>query len=236
MKRLVDIVVSAIGLALASPLLALVGAAIWIEDRRSPFYVAPRIGRGGAPFDMVKFRSMVIGADRTGVMSTSADDRRVTRVGAVVRRFKMDELPQLWCVLRGDMSLVGPRPQVSSGVELYTDEERALLSVRPGITDLASIVFADEGEILQGAADPDADYDRLIRPGKSRLGLLYLERGSWRTDLRVIRLTILNSLDRPAALAGVAEMVGRLGGPDELAALARREGPLTPGLPPGAPG
>src|SRR5207248_2883956 len=134
-KRLFDVTLSASALLALSPVLAVLAAAVWVQDRRSPFYVAPRVGRGGAIFRMVKLRSMVVGADKAGVASTGATDPRVTRVGQFIRRYKLDELPQLWNVLKGDMSLIGPRPNVPSEVDKYTGEERRMLQVRPGVTD-----------------------------------------------------------------------------------------------------
>nr|MDP9178948.1 sugar transferase [Gemmatimonadota bacterium] len=175
MKRALDIAAAGAGLILLSPLIAALSIAIYLQDYHSPLYVATRAGRGDRPFRMVKFRSMVIRADSSGVDSTAGDDARITRLGAFIRRFKLDELPQLWNVLRGDMSLVGPRPNVERETRLYTAEEKRLLSVRPGITDLASIVFADEGEILRGSDDPDLRYNQIIRPWKSRLGLVYVD-------------------------------------------------------------
>src|SRR3979409_1917469 len=174
LKRAVDVAASSVGLLLASPLLLIACASIWVEDRHSPFYVAPRIGQRGRTFRMVKLRSMTVRADRTGVDSTAQDDPRITRVGRVLRRFKLDEGSQLWNVLRGDMSMVGPRPQVARDVRLYTAVERHLLDAPPGITDFASIVFADEGAVLEGSSDPDLLYNQIIRPWKSRLGLHYI--------------------------------------------------------------
>src|SRR5690606_23070992 len=164
LRRLLDIVLSLTALVVLSPLLVVVALLIYAHDGHSPFFRARRVGRGGRPFIMLKFRSMVVGADRTGVTSTAANDSRITPIGHFVRRYKLDELTQLYNVLTGDMSLVGPRPNVETAVALYTDEERRLLEVRPGVTDLASIVFADEGEILRGRPDPDEEYDRRVRP------------------------------------------------------------------------
>src|ERR1051326_2136187 len=173
-KRALDLSVSGLGLLVLSPVLGLVCALIWLEDRHSPFYVASRVGLQGKPFRMIKFRSMVVNADRSGVDSTAKRDSRITRVGAVIRRLKLDEFSQLWDVFCGRMSLVGPRPNVERDVRLYTPVERGLFAVRPGITDFASIVFADEGEILRGATDPDLRYNQIIRPWKSRMGLHYV--------------------------------------------------------------
>ena len=169
MKRLMDILASFFGLLLTSPILLTFMFLVWRQDGHSPFYIAPRMGKDEKPFRMVKLRSMVKNADRSGVDSTAADDMRITRVGHLIRKFKLDELTQLLNVLKGDMSLVGPRPNVQRETDLYTDSENKLLSVRPGITDFSSIVFSDEGDILEGQEDPDIAYNQLIRPGKSRL-------------------------------------------------------------------
>ena len=228
LKRILDISVAAFGLIVASPVLLLAMFLVWREDHHSPFYIAPRIGRNRVPFRMVKMRSMVIGADRKGASSTSNDDRRITPVGSFIRRYKIDELTQLWNVLKGDMSLVGPRPQVQSGVDLYTNLEQDLLNVRPGITDFASIVFSDEGAILAGHPDPDACYDQLIRPTKSRLGLLYVERRSLSLDVMLILLTIVMIVSRSRALQGVQGLLKRLDAPADLVRLASREEPLVP--------
>jgi lipopolysaccharide/colanic/teichoic acid biosynthesis glycosyltransferase len=232
-KRLFDVALASCGLVLASPLLAVVSLAIFLYDFHNPLYIAPRIGRGGRPFRMVKFRSMVVNADKTGVTSTSATDSRITPVGRFVRQFKVDELVQLWNVLRGDMSFVGPRPNVPSGVAVYTPLERRLLDVAPGITDFASIVFADEGAILRGHPDADAAYDQLIRPWKSELSLFYVDNRSIWIDLQLIALTILAVASRPTALNRVHRLLLRLRAPAELAYLALRREPLTPRSPPG---
>lgn len=233
-KRLMDLLVSAFGLLLASPVLLPVMFLVWWEDKYSPFYIAPRVGRGGSQFRMVKMRSMVMNADRIGGTSTSSADRRITPVGHFIRRYKIDELTQLWNVFIGDMSLVGPRPQVQSGVDAYTQEERRLLSVKPGITDFSSIVFSDEGEILRNEADPDAAYDRLIRPGKSRLGLFYVDHRSLMVDLRLVVLTLVAIASRDRALAGVSALLANMDASPDLVELARRREPLRPGVPPGA--
>ena len=183
---------------------------------------------------MVKLRSMIVDADKSRIDSTARGDERITRVGRVIRKFKLDELSQLWNVLIGDMSLVGPRPQVESDVQLYTQLERRLLDVRPGITDFASIVFADEGDILEGAPDPDLRYNQLIRPWKSRLGLHYIGSRSFFLDVRLIFVTILNVFSSRRALAAVAVMLEKTGAEPSLIAVARRNDPLVPAPPPGA--
>jgi lipopolysaccharide/colanic/teichoic acid biosynthesis glycosyltransferase len=235
MKRLFDVLAATVGLVVTGPILLLAALAVWLYDRHSPWYLASRVGLNGRPFRMVKLRSMVVRADRTGVDSTAGDDPRITPVGRAVRRFKLDELPQLWNVLKGEMALVGPRPNVERETALYTDQERELLSVRPGVTDLASIVFSDEGEILRGSSDPDLKYNQVIRPWKSRLGLLYVRSSrSLGLDLRILWLTLRAAVDRPGALRAVACLVRKLGGGEQLARIAERTEPLPAGPPPGA--
>ncbi len=228
MKRAFDIAFAIAGLTATAPLLLLMAFSIWLQDRHNPFYIAPRVGRHGRRFRMIKLRTMIVGADKTGVCSTSADDRRVTAVGHFIRRYKLDELTQLVNVLLGDMSVVGPRPNVESDTSTYTPAERGLLAVRPGITDLSSIVFADEAEILRGSTDPDGDYVLLIRPWKSRLGLIYIRHSSLALDFAIIGLTLLAVKGRSRALEGVAAILRRLGADPVLVQVSRRTDPLTP--------
>ncbi len=234
MKRLFDILVSSLGLIVFSPILIPTVIAIWLQDFHSPFYIAPRVGKGGRLFKMVKLRSMVIHADKSGVDSTSANDRRITGVGRFIRRYKLDEFSQLWNVLKGDMSLVGPRPQVQNDAALYTEVEKGLLRVKPGITDISSIVFADEGEILKDSKDPDLDYNQLIRPWKSRLGLFYIDHQSFGLDVKLILLTALAILSRERALAGIQNILTDLGADPQLKDVASRRTKLVPYPPPGA--
>jgi lipopolysaccharide/colanic/teichoic acid biosynthesis glycosyltransferase len=189
-KRRFDAALSSVGLLLLAPVLLAIAIMIRADSRGPVFYRGVRVGLGGKRFQIYKFRTMVHDADRVGASSTPEDDPRITRVGRVLRRYKLDELPQLLNVLKGDMSLVGPRPQVPWAVDLYTDTERALLSVRPGITDYASIRFSNEGEILRGAADPDREYLEKIAPEKTRLGLDYVRTHSLRVDLKIIVATL----------------------------------------------
>lgn len=232
-KRAFDIAASALGLVLASPILLPVMFLVWWQDKKSPFYVAPRVGKGGKLFRMVKLRSMVVNADRTGVDSTAANDMRITPVGHFIRRYKLDELSQLWNVLKGDMSLVGPRPNVERETRMYSTEERKLLSVRPGITDYASIVFADEGEILKLHADADIAYNQLIRPWKGHLGIFYIEHCSIWLDLKLVALTALAIVSRRAALKQIASDLRARGAAAQLVEIAARQSDLEPMPPPG---
>jgi lipopolysaccharide/colanic/teichoic acid biosynthesis glycosyltransferase len=233
-KRAIDIVGSLCGLLVTSPVIGMAAFAIWLQDRRSPFYIPDRIGQHGRIFRMVKLRSMVVGADTSGIDSTRAGDERITRVGAIVRRFKLDELPQLWNVLTGEMSLVGPRPQIARETRLYTAVERRLLDVRPGVTDFSSIVFADLAEILAGHADANLAYNQLVRPGKSRLGLFYIDHRTTSVDLTLIALTAVAIVSHRFALAGVRWLLERHGADPDLLDLAGRRRPRVPQPPPGA--
>lgn len=235
-KRLFDIAASSVGLIVASPVLVPVIAAVYLQDRHSPFYIAPRVSRGNGTFRMVKLRSMIVNADKSGVDSTGANDRRITPLGHFIRRYKLDELTQLWNVLLGDMSLVGPRPNVKRETDLYTTEEKRLLDVRPGITDFASIVFSDEGDILKDKVDPDLAYNQLIRPWKSRLGLFYIQHQSVLLDLQIAFLTAVAVLSRGKALEGVTALLRKLGAPADLVEISRRQIELVPTAPPGADG
>lgn len=222
-KRLTDMLLSLVGLILALPLILPALLLVWLQDGHSPLYMADRAGRGGRPFRMIKIRSMVVAADRSGVSSTAATDARITRVGRFVRRWKLDELTQLWNVLVGDMSLVGPRPNTLREVADYTPDQRQLLSVRPGITDLSSIVFSDEGEILRGADDPDRLYFQIIWPWKSALGLLYVRNsGAW-LDLQLIGITVIAVFDRARALDMLQLLLVRLGAPPDVIEAAARK-------------
>jgi lipopolysaccharide/colanic/teichoic acid biosynthesis glycosyltransferase len=206
---------------------------VWKQDKHSPFYVAPRVGKDGKPFKMVKLRSMVINADKSGVDSTGANDQRITKVGHFIRRYKLDELTQLWNVLIGDMSLVGPRPNVQRETDLYTPLERKLLTVKPGITDFASIVFSDEGDILKDVADPDISYNQLIRPGKGYLGLFYIDNKSIWLDIRLCFYTVIAILSKEKALKGITSILQSLDANDELLVIAQRAESLRPMPPPG---
>jgi lipopolysaccharide/colanic/teichoic acid biosynthesis glycosyltransferase len=233
-KRSLDVFIAASALFLLAPLLAAVAVAVWIEDGGSAWYSGVRVGWKGREFRMLKFRSMRPGAAQSGVNSTAAGDARITRVGRFLRALKLDELPQLWNVASGEMSLVGPRPQVPEDASLYTAEERRMLRVRPGLTDLASIVFSDESEILAGSADPDLLYNQIIRPWKSRLALLYIDHGSWSTDARILLWTAGALVSRQWALARVGELLDQWGVGQPLYGVARREAPLSAFPPPGA--
>ena len=189
-KRLFDVIVSAAVLVTLSPLLVALAILIKLDDGGPVFYRGARVGRGGRMFRVLKFRTMRVDAEAIGGASTAADDVRITRVGHWLRRSKLDELPELVNVLTGDMSLVGPRPEVERYVRLMSAEERSVLSVRPGLTDWATLWNADEGAVLAGASDPEKTYLELIRPEKIRLQLEYVRRRSFWIDLVILVQTL----------------------------------------------
>lgn len=190
MKRIIDLLLSGVGLIVLSPVLAAV--ALWIKlDSPGPvFHRGLRVGQDETRFRMFKFRSMVQNAHLIGGTSTPEDDPRITRSGKFLRKYKLDELPQLLNVFRGEMSLVGPRPQVPWAVDLYTPEEKTILRVKPGITDYASLLFRDEGEILRGSLNPDKDYLEKIHPEKMRLSLEYARTHSTWLDCKILARTV----------------------------------------------
>jgi len=177
---------------------------------------------------------MSINADKNGVNSTSSNDTRITPVGHKIRKYKLDEFTQLWNVLIGDMSLVGPRPIVLADANLYTSVEKNLLTVRPGITDFSSIVFSDEGKILENKKDPNLAYNQLIRPWKSRLGLIYIEKRTFVLDLQLIYYTVMSLFSRQRALDWVSQKLSQLNADANIVKIAKRKNDLTPFPPPGS--
>ena len=232
-KRLVDILASFFGLLFFSPILLPAMFLIWKEDKKSPFYVRPRLGKNGKSFKMIKLRSMVVDADKSGVVSSSDNDMRITPIGHKIRRYKFDELIQLWNVLIGDMSLVGPRPNVKDETDLYTNVEKELFSVRPGITDFSSIVFSDEGDILKGKDNPDLVYNQLIRPWKSRLGLIYIKNQSFLLDIKMIIYTLVAIFSKQRALNWVVSQLKLMNADSNVVNISKREEELYPFPPPG---
>lgn len=175
MIRFFDIIFSTIGLVILSPLFIVLYLLIRIESKGGGFYSQERIGKNGKPFKLYKFRSMRIGSDKKGLITIGEKDNRITKTGFILRKYKLDELPQLWNVFIGDMSLVGPRPEVKKYTDLYTEEQKQVLQVRPGITDWASIKYVDENKILGESKDPDEAYVNLIMPNKIKLNMVYIQ-------------------------------------------------------------
>ena len=190
MKRTFDLIVSLAGLIIISPFLLVVSCLILVTMGRPVFYRQVRVGIDGIHFKIIKFRSMIKNADRQGPAFTAAGDPRITPVGRLLRKYKLDELPQLINVVLGEMSLVGPRPEVPEYVERYTEEQRRVLSVRPGLTDTASIVYRDEESVLSRYEDTQKAYMEKIMPAKLRLNLAYIERAGFFSDLSLIFKTL----------------------------------------------
>lgn len=185
-KRLFDITVASLALAVLAPVLILIALLVKLASPGPVLYRGRRVGLGGELFSMLKFRTMVVNAESLGGSATAADDPRLTASGKFLRRYKLDELPQLFNVLAGTMSLVGPRPEVQKYVSLYSPEERAILTVLPGITDWASIWNSNEGSVLEASREPEKTYEELIRPTKLALQLLYVRNHSLLTDLKIL--------------------------------------------------
>ena len=234
MKRIFDIILSSILLSIFGIPLILISILIWLQDYKSPLYLAPRVSMGGGIFTMIKLRTMVANADASKVDSTAADDMRITKVGKLVRKFKLDELAQLINVLNGSMSFVGPRPQVQRDVNLYTKEEEKILTGKPGITDFSSIVFSDEGDILQGFEDPDLAYNQIIRPWKSRLAIFYLNNQSILLDMKLIMLTVYSFVNKRKTLKIISNILESLKADIQLVNIVLRDNDLVPTPPPGS--
>lgn len=190
MNRALELPVALLALASLTPLLAAIAVAIKLDSRGPVFFHQTRIGKNFVPFQVHKFRSMVAGAQRWGGQITPANDPRITRVGRVLRRLKLDELPQLLNVARGEMSFVGPRPEVAEYVEMFKADYAEILSIRPGLTDPASLEFVDEARILAAASDPEREYVSAILPRKLDLARRYVRERSLARDLRLIFATI----------------------------------------------
>jgi lipopolysaccharide/colanic/teichoic acid biosynthesis glycosyltransferase len=232
-KRATDLCIASIGIILLSPLMIFFATLIWLEDYNTPFFLQPRTGKNGKKFRMIKLRSMRIDATAHNVDTTSESDERITQIGSVIRKYKFDEVPQLFNVLMGDMSIVGPRPQTLGEAQLYTSQERHIFSVKPGITDIASIVFLDLQEIVAGQKDPNLAYHQLVRPWKSRFCLFYIENRSFLLDLLIVKLTILCVFSSKNARMLLSRVLQSYGASEELSHLAKRQTELSPTPPPG---
>ncbi|MBL4754609.1 MAG: sugar transferase [Flavobacteriales bacterium] len=190
LKRLFDITASSIGLIILLPLLIIIAILIVLSSRGGIIFAHQRVGRNGSDFKVYKFRTMHSNTGVNSQLTLGHSDPRITGIGKILRKLKLDELPQLFNVLLGDMSIVGPRPEVRKYVDLYTDTQKKVLSVRPGITDYASIEYADEGAILGRAKDPEKEYLEVVLPKKLTLGIKYIDDQSFLTDLSIIFRTL----------------------------------------------
>jgi len=189
-KRVFDIILSALGLILLSPLFLVLAIAIATDSPGGIFYRQTRVGKNGHPFRIFKFRSMRSGSDKKGQLTVGSTDQRITRTGRLIRTHKQDEFPQLINVLKGDMSLVGPRPEVPKYVAMYNDEQKKVLSVRPGITDYASIEYSNENDLLASSSDPEKTYIDEVMPAKLELNKKYISEAGLRTDIKLIFRTL----------------------------------------------
>ncbi|MBE6063499.1 MAG: sugar transferase [Clostridium butyricum] len=193
-KRVFDILASGIGIIILSPILLIIALRIKTGSDGPVFFKQIRVGKDGKEFEILKFRTMVVNAEKLGRQITVGADNRITKVGGFLRKYKLDELPQLFNVFKGDMSLVGPRPEVPRYVKLYTEEQRKVLSVKPGITDLASIRYRDENELLGKAENPDEFYINTIMPDKLALNMEYIDKSNVFYDIYIIIETIIKCL------------------------------------------
>lgn len=191
MIRFFDVVFSFVGLVVLLPLFIIIYLLIVIESKGGGFFTQQRVGKNGVDFNLIKFRSMRIGSDKKGLITVGEKDPRTTKMGMLIRKFKIDELPQLFNVVKGDMSIVGPRPEVRRYVDLYNPEQLRVLSVRPGITDYASIEYAEENKILGSAVDPEKVYVEQIMPHKIALNMKYIQNQNLKEYFKVIFLTII---------------------------------------------
>lgn len=191
MTRVFDFIASFVGLIVFSPLLIILSLLILIDSGRPIFYLQQRVGKNGKVFNLLKFRSMHQNSEKKGLLTVGSDDNRITNIGKVLRKYKLDELPQLINVMKGDMAIVGPRPEVQRYVDLYNDEQRKVLDVRPGITDLASIEYINENEILAASTEPEKTYVEEIMPHKIEINLRYIQNKGLFSDIGVIIKTIL---------------------------------------------
>lgn len=234
MKRIFDLAISTLLLIFFFPVIGLALTVVFLSDWSNPLYSALRVGKNGKDFKMYKIRSMIKNAESSGVDSTAENDSRITFIGSVIRRFKIDELSQLINVMIGNMSLVGPRPNVRKAVAEYSEDEQLILGVQPGITDLSSIVFNDEGKILSGSLNPDLEYDQIIRPWKSRLAIIYAKNNSMTLDCKILLLTMVSFLNKSLALSFLVKEISKFSNDELLLEVCKRKELKPPqGNPPG---
>lgn len=196
MKRLLDIIICFIASLLLAPVWIILPLLIVIDSEGNPFYVQKRVGKDNKDFNLLKFRTMYAGTDKKGLLTVGDNDRRITRIGYFLRKYKLDELPQLFNIIKGDMSIVGPRPEVRKYVQLYNEHQRNVLKVRPGLTDYASIEYIAESELLAQSDNPEYTYIQDIMPKKIELNLKYIENQSLRLDFELIVKTLLKIIGK----------------------------------------
>lgn len=190
LKRLFDILFSLLLIIVLLPVFMVIAILVKIDSKGPVYYLQTRVGKGGTDFKLFKYRTMFVDSDKKGLLTVGHKDNRITKTGYYLRKYKVDELPQLFNVLKGDMSVVGPRPEVRKYVDLYNERQQKVISVQPGITDFASIEFVKENELLKNAEDPEQLYIKEIMPAKLNLNLKYIENRHFFKDLKIILLTI----------------------------------------------
>ena len=190
MIRFLDILFSCIGLIILSPFLIIIALLVICTSRGNIFYTQNRVGKNNRDFTLFKFRTMKINADKEGLLTVGMNDARITKTGHFLRKYKLDELPQLWNVLKGEMSLAGPRPEVRKYVDLYNEEQKRVLNVRPGITDYASIEYVNENQRLAQSDNPEKHYFEVIMPEKLKINLRYIENRSVKEYFKILLLTV----------------------------------------------
>ena len=232
-KRLTDIIISFLLLILFSPIFLILIIIIFFTDFNSPFYISSRVGINGKIFKMIKFRSMKKIDSLSHIVSTSNNDPRITPIGFFIRKYKIDELSQLINVFIGNMTLVGPRPNVKVEVDLYNNKERRILSVKPGITDISSLVFYDLNHILSDSTDPNITYNQLIRPWKSRLALFYVKNKNFFLDIYILFATFISLFSRKKTLSLILIILRKYKSSKKLISVCKRNKPLIPYPPPG---
>ena len=234
MIRLLDVFFSVIGILLLSPLLLIIGILIKLTSKGPFLYKQERVGYFNSNFEVLKFRTMKVNSDKLGLLTVGGRDPRITKIGFYLRKYKLDELPQLFNVLSGKMCLVGPRPEVRKYVNLYTLEQQKILTIKPGITDISSIVFADLNTILSQSKDANLDYNQLVRPWKSRLVLIYVQNRNFFLDIQLIFLTVFNIFFRKLTLKLTQKIVAKFSSDHLLIQISGREIVLFPYPPPGS--
>lgn len=231
MKRTFDILFASLALFFLWPVIFVCLMLVYFQDFKNPFYVSDRVGKFKLIFKLYKIRSMIVNDNKLRIDTTSNNDPRITSFGKFLRKYKLDELPQLINVLRGDMSIVGPRPNVLREVNLYTEQELQLLTVRPGLSDYASIIFSNLGNLISGHENPNIAYNQLVRPWKGKLGCLYVNTNSLKYDLLIILATLISIFNLSRALSIVAFCLRQLNVEDDFQSILKVHKILVP-LPP----
>jgi lipopolysaccharide/colanic/teichoic acid biosynthesis glycosyltransferase len=217
--------INLISLLICLPIILIFVFLIYFEDKANPIYSGLRVGKNFKLFTLYKLRSMIL-RENVGFQSTSINDKRILKIGKIIRSTKIDELPQIFNVIKGDINFVGPRPNVKEEVDKYIETEKKILDYKPGITDFSSIIFSDEGEILKDSKDPDLDYNLLIRPRKNLIAVLYFKDRSILIDVYIIFLTILNILNRELTLKLIYKYLNKKYNKHDLNFILRKK-PLT---------